>query len=191
MNTLTLNPLLLLICLAVLTFNSRSDAATTDQQQTCPALLQHEFKLAHRAVRQDLCEAFQGKVILAVNTASRCGYTPQFQGLEALYKKYDRQGFVVLGFPSNDFYQELKSDKEIASFCQLNYGVTFPVFSKSSVKGSNANGFFQELIRQTKQPPQWNFNKYLIDRNGKVVSHYPSNTKPTDKALAAAIEALL
>lgn len=158
---------------------------------SCPAILQHKFKRLQDDAEQDLCQ-YEGKVILVVNTASYCGFTKQYKGLEALYAKYADKGLVVLGFPSNDFgKQEPGSAKEIADFCYNTYGVKFPMFAKSSVQGENTNPLYVELIKTTKTTPQWNFYKYLIDRKGNVVKSYPSRITPEDKALVSAIEKAL
>jgi glutathione peroxidase len=127
-------------------------------------------------------------VALIVNTASYCGFTPQYKGLEALYAAYKDQGLVVLGFPSNDFAQESGSNKEIADFCANTFGVKFPMFGKSSVRGSDANPLFRQLAEKTGRQPLWNFYKYLIGRDGSVVASYSSLTGPTDKALLRDIE---
>ena len=126
----------------------------------------------------DFCQAFQGKVILAVNTASNCGYTPQFKGLEALYQKYKDQGLVVVGFPSNDFNQEFDEAEKTAKVCCINYGVSFPMMEKSVVKGSSVNAFFQKLIKVTGQAPEWNFYKYLIGRDGLSIEAFACNVTP-------------
>lgn len=139
----------------------------------------------------NFCEAYRGKVILAVNTASQCGFTPQFKGLEALYQKYKDRGLMILGFPSNDFYQEFSEPEETAKVCYINYGVTFPMFSKSAVTGSDANPFFKNLAKATGVSPKWNFYKYLIDADGKVVASYTPMTGPDDRELQAKIETLL
>ena len=117
-------------------------------------------------------------MILAVNTASNCGYTPQFKGLEALYQKYKDKGLVVVGFPSNDFNQEFAEPEKTANVCYINYGVTFPMMEKSVVKGQAANAFFQKLIKTTSHTPEWNFNKYLIGRDGASVEAFASNVTP-------------
>ncbi|MCB1954951.1 MAG: glutathione peroxidase [Rhodocyclaceae bacterium] len=157
----------------------------------CPALLEHRFERLQSGQAESLC-GFAGKVILVVNTASQCGYTGQYEGLEALGQELAPRGFVVLGFPSNDFGgQEPGSDVEIAAFCRTAYGIRFPMFSKSSVRGASANPFFAALARQSGEPPQWNFHKYLIDRSGTRVTSYPSSERPDSAALRSDIERLL
>ncbi|WP_084739117.1 MULTISPECIES: glutathione peroxidase [Stenotrophomonas] len=137
----------------------------------------------------NLEKTYGGKVLLVVNTASKCGYTPQYEALEALQKKYAARGFSVLGFPSNDFKgQEPGSEKEIQEFCTLTYGVKFPMFQKVQVTGPEATPLYQRLTAATKVAPGWNFHKYLIGRDGKVVAQFPSKVTPDDKALVAAIE---
>ena len=158
---------------------------------SCPAVLHQSFKRLQDDVPQDLCQ-YAGKVVLVVNTASHCGFTTQYQGLEALYAKYGSRGLVVLGFPSNDFgKQEPGSSKEIADFCFNTYGVKFPMFAKSSVKGPQANPLHANLIKATGEEPKWNFAKYLIDRNGKIVEFFPSKVTPEDKVLVGKIEKAL
>ncbi|MDD2919908.1 glutathione peroxidase [Rhodoferax sp.] len=157
----------------------------------CPAILQHSFNRLQDEAPQNLCQ-YAGKVLLVVNTASFCGYTGQYEGLEALHAKYNAKGLVVLGFPSNDFgEQEPGSSKEIADFCFNTYGVKFPMFSKSVVKGARANPLHTALAKATGQSPQWNFHKYLIDRNGKVLASFASKVEPDSPALVAAIEKAL
>ncbi|WP_034210940.1 glutathione peroxidase [Arenimonas metalli] len=156
-------------------------------------------KLLDRSFRQlagketvNLQEAYGGQVLLVVNTASKCGFTPQYEGLEAMYAKYKEQGFAVLGFPSNDFMgQEPGSEEEIQEFCTLTYGVKFPMFEKVQVRGSGATPLYAELAAATGEAPGWNFHKYLIDREGKVVASFGSRTKPDDPKLVAEIEKLL
>jgi glutathione peroxidase len=158
---------------------------------TCSPLLSHTFARLQDEVPQNLCQ-YQGKVILVVNTASFCGFTGQYEGLEKIYAKYKDQGLVVLGFPSNDFgQQEPGSNKEIADFCANTYDVKFPMFAKSSVTGSKANPLFKMLIAKTGITPKWNFYKYLIDRSGNVVDSYGSITKPTSNSITSEIEKLL
>lgn len=158
----------------------------------CPALLQHTFPRLQDEKPQNLCQ-YAGKVVLVVNTASYCGFTPQYEGLEALYAKYEKQGLVVLGFPSNDFgEQEPKDGKDIADFCFNTYGVKFPMFGKSVVKaGPKTNPLYSELAKATGKTPSWNFNKYLIARDGKTVSHFGSMTTPQSGTMVSAVEKAL
>jgi glutathione peroxidase len=168
-----------------------TNAAAATSRTSCPATLRHTFKRLQDEAPQDLCQ-YAGKVVLVVNTASYCGFTTQYEGLEKLYAKYGPKGLVVLGFPSNDFgKQEPGNSKEIADFCFNTYGVKFPMFAKSSVKGAEANPLHAMLIKSTGQEPKWNFTKYLIDRNGKVIEHYPSKVTPDDKQLVSKIEQAL
>ena len=156
----------------------------------CPPLLERSFSsLMDETV--SLCQ-FKGKVVLIVNTASQCGFTPQYEGLEALYRRYKDRGLVVLGFPANDFGgQEPGSSKDIARFCQANYGVSFPMFAKTAVVGPDANPLYRELAAQSGKRPQWNFHKYLVDRNGAVVASFDSTVPPRDARITAQIERLL
>lgn len=156
----------------------------------CPSLLNFKHTRLQDDAPQNLCQ-YAGKVALVVNTASYCGFTSQYEGLEKLYATYKDKGLVILGFPSNDFSQEPGNSKEIADFCYNTYGVKFPMFSKTSVKGKEAHPLFAALAKTSGKAPGWNFNKYLIDREGKLVSHYGSMTAPNDKALLAAIEKAL
>ena len=155
---------------------------------SCPAVLHQTFKRLQDDTPQDLCQ-YAGKVVLVVNTASYCGFTKQYKGLEALYAKYGSRGLVVLGFPSNDFgKQEPGSSKEIADFCYNTYGVKFPMFAKSDVVGPNTNPLHASLAKITGHEPKWNFTKYLIDRKGKVVEYFPSKVTPDDAELVGKIE---
>ncbi|TWI62916.1 glutathione peroxidase [Pseudoduganella lurida] len=164
---------------------------TTAGAKSCPAVLHQTFKRLQDETPQDLCQ-YAGKVVLVVNTASYCGYTKQYEGLEALYSKYAPQGLVVLGFPSNDFgNQEPGSAKEIAEFCYNTYGVKFPMFAKTPVTGAAANPLYASLIKSTGKAPGWNFHKYLIGRDGKVIDNFPSKVTPQDKNLVGAIEKAL
>jgi glutathione peroxidase len=156
----------------------------------CPAVLKHTFNRLQDEAPQDLCQ-YAGKVTLVVNTASYCGFTSQYEGLEKLYAKYKDKGLVVLGFPSNDFSQEPEGNKKIADFCYNTYGVKFPMFSKSSVRGNEANPLFAALQKAGAKEPGWNFFKYLIDRDGKLVASYGSMTRPDDKAFVSALEKAL
>jgi len=156
----------------------------------CPATLNFKFPRLQDEAPQNLCQ-YAGKVVLVVNTASYCGFTPQYEGLEALYAKYRERGLVVLGFPSNDFSQEPGSSKEIADFCYNTYGVKFPMLGKSHVRGSEANPMYALLAKASGTTPKWNFYKYLIDRNGEVAGSFNSATKPDDKQFVGKIEQLL
>lgn len=157
----------------------------------CPAILKHQFPRLQDDAPQNLCQ-YAGKVVLVVNTASFCGFTGQYEGLEALYAKYQGKGLVVLGFPSNQFgEQEPGSAKEIADFCFNTYGVKFPMFAKTDVKGPKKNALYAELAKATQTEPKWNFNKYLIDREGKVLGHYSSMVAPQSGTLVAAVEKAL
>ncbi len=137
----------------------------------------------------NLQQQYGGKVLLVVNTASKCGLAPQFEALEALNAKYQKEGFAVLGFPSGDFKnQEYGDEKQIQEFCTLTYGVKFPMFEKVHVKGDDATPLYRDLIKTTGDTPEWNFHKYLISRDGRVVGSFASRTVPDDKTLVAAIE---
>jgi glutathione peroxidase len=159
--------------------------------QTCPGLLNHTFPRLQDESPQTLCQ-YRDKVVLVVNTASYCGFTPQYEGLETLYARYSVRGLVILGFPSGDFgNQEKASNKEIAEFCFNTYGVKFPMFAKSAVKGTAANPLFVALTQVSGQAPRWNFHKYLIDRSGRWVASFPSDVEPLDPRVTRQIEELL
>ena len=165
-------------------------AASFAAEAACPPMLDHKTaNLLDEPV--SLCQ-YRGKVILVVNTASECGYTPQYDGLEKIYRRYRDKGFVVLGFPANDFGgQEPGTNQEIAQFCQVNYNITFPIFAKSSVVGAKANPFFRELSAKTGKTPQWNFHKYLLDRKGQPIAVFDSAVEPDDERLIGQIEKAL
>src|SRR5512145_405087 len=173
---------------ALLAFAAPTQSSAADSH--CPSILDHKFaNLMDEPV--SLCK-FGGSVLLIVNTASECGYTPQYHGLEKLYRRYRDKGFVVLGFPANDFGgQEPGSNKEIAHFCRVNYGITFPVFAKTAVVGKNANPLFRELAAATGKPPRWNFHKYLLDRTGQPVAAFESAVEPEGRRITSQIEKLL
>ena len=156
----------------------------------CPDVLNHRLKTLE-GEPMDLC-TFSGKVVLAVNTASYCGNTPQYEGLQALYRKYRDRGLVVIGFPANDFgYQEPGSNEEIRDFCELTYGVEFPMIEKTSVVAGKANPVFVELARMTNDTPEWNFHKYLVSRDGSRAFSYPARMKPQSPDIVSRIESLL
>jgi glutathione peroxidase len=157
----------------------------------CPELLNYSFNRLQTGQAESLCQ-YRGKVVLIVNTASYCGYTHQYEGLEALYRKYKSRGLVVVGFPSNDFGgQEPGSNKEIAEFCRLTYGVEFPMFEKSSVTSIKTNPLYAELLARTGQSPTWNFHKYLVDRDGKQVTSFGTRVEPDSSDLVSAVERML
>jgi len=156
----------------------------------CPPLLQHTFNRLQTGEAQSLCQ-YQGKVLLIVNTASYCGYTRQYEALEAMYRKYKDRGLVVVGFPSNDFSQEPGSNKDIAEFCRTTYGVQFPLYEKTSVAQLARNPLYGELAKATGQAPQWNFHKYVVDRNGKPVASFASAVVPDAREITSLIEKLL
>jgi glutathione peroxidase len=157
----------------------------------CPQLLNYSFNRLQTGHTESLCQ-YRGKVVLIVNTASYCGYTHQYEGLEALYRKYKSRGLVVVGFPSNDFGgQEPGSNKEIAEFCRLTYGVEFPMFEKTSVTSIKTNPLYAELAARTGQSPKWNFHKYLVDRDGKQVASFGTRVEPDSSDLVSAVERML
>lgn len=157
-------------------------------QTTCPALLNHQFARLQDEAPQSLCQ-YSGKVVLVVNTASFCGFTEQYKTLEALYSQKQKDGLVVLGFPSNDFgAQEPGTAKEIAALCNNTFGVKFPMFSKSVVKGKQANPLFAELAKTSGSTPSWNFHKYIIGRDGKTVKSFGSMTSPDSSTFVAEID---
>jgi len=180
--------------LAALTFMPAAavtPAAVAPAAQTgCPKLLQHSFKRLQDDQPQGLCQ-FSGKVLLVVNTASYCGFTSQFEGLEALNARFARRGLVVLGFPSNDFKQEDADAKKTAAVCFNTYGVKFPMFTETRVRGAQAHPLFAELARATGSAPGWNFNKYLVDAKGRPAMYFPSSEEPDSPAMTKAIDALL
>lgn len=157
----------------------------------CPVLLQHELPELRSKETIDLCQQFQGKALVVVNTASFCGFAPQFKGLEALYQRYRQEGLVVLGVPSDDFFQESDDAAETAEVCYVNYGVTFPMAQTQPVRGSDAIPLFRELAEQSGGAPRWNFYKYVVDRNGRVVDYFSSKVEPDDPKLIEAVEKAL
>jgi glutathione peroxidase len=166
-------------------------AHAAGEAPACPPLLNKTFARLQDEKPQSLCQ-YSGKVLLVVNTASYCGFTDQYKGLEALHAKYKDRGLVVLGFPSNDFGNQEPGDaKQIAEFCSNTYGVKFPMFAKTSVRGDNANPLFAELSKASGTRPKWNFYKYLVGRNGQVIDSYSSMTAPDDRGLVRDIEKAL
>ncbi len=154
----------------------------------CPDVLKHMKRKLNSQETVNFCEAYKDKAILFVNTASKCGFTPQFEGLEALYTNYKDKDFVVLGFPSADFNQEYADEGKTAEVCELTYGVNFPMFETIAVRGDDADPLYRWLTKEADTAPKWNFYKYLVDRKGNMVNSYSSFTKPDDKSLIADIE---
>lgn len=155
-------------------------------------LLDREFRPLASKDRVNLCAAYEGKVLLVVNTASKCGNTPQYDGLEKLYQEYGNRGLVVLGFPSNDFFgQEPGTEEEIQEFCRLTYKVKFPMFEKVTVKKGDAHPFYDQLAAAAGTYPTWNFHKYLVGRDGQLIAEFSPSTQPYDERLVAKIEAAL
>ncbi len=155
-------------------------------------LLDYSFKKLASNDAVNLCETYNDNVILVVNTASKCGNTPQYDGLEKLYQEYSDQGLVVLGFPSNNFFgQEPGTEEQIQEFCRLTYGVQFPMFEKINVKGRDAHPFFVALKEASGRYPTWNFHKYLIGRDGELISAIGARTQPYDPAVIQQIETAL
>ena len=155
---------------------------------SCPDILQGKQRLLNSTEEIALCDAFKGQTLLVVNTASQCGFTPQFEQLEQLHQTYKDQNFAVVGFPSNDFRQDRGSEEKTAKICYLDYGVTFPMMARTSVLGENANPVFAEITNQAGVTPKWNFYKFLINKDGKVVATFPSSTSPTSTTLTNMIE---
>lgn len=156
----------------------------------CPAAFDVDFRKLHSDETLNLCKEFAGRPMLIVNTASSCGFTPQFKGLEALYQEYKDKGLVVVGFPSGDFRQEARTEEGTAEVCYAKYGVSFPMLAPSPVKGDNANPVFLELAKQS-EAPGWNFNKYVVDRNGHVVEHFGSFVGPQSDTLRETLDSVL
>lgn len=164
---------------------------TTRPATPCPPLLDRTLPRLQDDAPQSLCQ-YAGQVTLVVNTASYCGYTQQYEGLETLYKRYRARGFTVLGFPSNDFgQQEPGTSKQIADFCFNTYGVAFPMFAKTVVAGPKADPLFVELSRRSGSAPKWNFHKWLVGRDGQVIAAWPSAVEPLDPALLREIDRAL
>jgi glutathione peroxidase len=173
------------LCVAPVASAADAVAATA-----CPAFLNQDYRKLHSSQSLNLCKTYAGKPMLIVNTASHCGFTPQFKGLEAVHAKYKDRGLVVVGFSSDDFNQEDKDEAVAADTCFLNYGVTFTMFAPQHVKGSKANPVFKELARQSKSP-SWNFNKYLVKPDGTVAYYFGSMVSPDSKTFTEAVEKLL
>ena len=166
--------------------------AVAGQASAVGPVLNHQYRPLARQQPVNLAQAHAGQVLLVVNTASKCGYTSQYEGLEALHQRLSARGFAVIGFPSNDFMgQEPGSEEQIAEFCTLTYGVKFPMYEKVVVKGPQATGLYRQLAAATGVAPGWNFHKYVIGRDGTVRAQFPSRVRPDAPELVAAIEQAL
>lgn len=180
---------MLIASLALLVFAPEG----VDAENADPYVLGHEMRRIDGTAEK--LEKYKGKVVLIVNTASRCGLTPQYEALESLYRKHKEAGLVVLGFPANNFMgQEPGTNEEIARFCEERYSVTFPMFEKISVKGEDAHPLYKQLAAQPEPAggePSWNFTKYLVDRKGRVVQRFEPRVTPTDERLTGRIRELL
>lgn len=157
---------------------------------SCPDFLNQTMRKLHSSETVDLCKLTKDKTVLMVNTASNCGFTPQFKELENIHKKYQDKGLVVIGFPADNFFQEEDEEKDTAKVCFVNYGVTFTMLETTSVKGDDANPVFKHLAKES-TAPKWNFYKYLVSQNGEKVQHFNSKMKPSDEAFIRTLEAAL
>ena len=178
------------VCTTLLIANVQASANPEKPgANACGGLLDYEVRYLNNSQRTRLCESYGGKLVLVVNTASKCAYTDQYDGLERLYDTYKDKGLVILGFPSNDFgAQEPGSEKQIQDFCRLTYSVNFPMFAKTQVSERNAGPFYQRLAEASGRYPAWNFHKYLIGRDGKLITDFPSHVDPFDRNLVQLIE---
>ncbi|MBN7819892.1 glutathione peroxidase [Bowmanella sp. Y26] len=174
--------------LIALLFSLVAGSAMADQ---CPDLLKFVKRKLNSQEEVNLCQAYQGKTLLIVNTASYCGFTPQFEGLEKLYADYKDKGLVVMGFPSHDFNQEDNDEAKTAELCELTYGVKFPMFEPIAVRGDDADPLYRMLAKKSGTTPKWNFYKYLVNSKGDVVESYGSRTKPQDKDFIQTLEKTL
>ena len=165
-------------------------AGATGAHASCPEYLDHSMRRLHSQEDVNLCEVTAGKPVLIVNTASHCGFTPQFKGLEAVHQSYKDRGLVVVGFASDSFKQEADSEEEAADVCYVNYGVSFTMLAPTPVRGDEANPVFQALGDAAGEP-RWNFNKYLVDSDGTVIEHFDRSTSPSSAQMTAAIEKVL
>lgn len=179
-----------LTCLIlILLFLPTSVLAKEQSMQICQDDRQYTMRQLAGEQFDNICETYKDKLILVVNTASKCGYTDQYDELEKLYREYKSRGLVVIGFPSNQFGgQEPGTEKKIKTFCRLTYGVKFPMYAKTQVIGKNATPFYQQLAKASGEKPQWNFHKYLIDRQGKLIGSYKSHINPYHRSIVKMIE---
>lgn len=182
-----MNKLVLFYMLVLFLFSAAGNSVFA-----CSELLDVKVRTLGGENEVHLCEEHKNKVVLIVNTASKCGFTPQYEGLESLYEKHKGDGLVVLGFPSNDFGdQEPGSEGQIKEFCRLTYGVKFPMYAKTTVKKNNAGTLYKKLGREAGEYPSWNFHKYLINRDGRLVKSYASKVDPSDPTFVAQVKQLL
>jgi glutathione peroxidase len=186
LTTFILSSTTLLLPAAAASNTPSTDSSPAAEAKACPKVLQHTVLRLQDEKPQALCQ-YAGQVVV-VNTASYCGFTSQYKGLEALSAKYKDKGLVVLGFPSNDFSQEPDSNGKIADFCENTFGVKFPMFAKASVKGPDALPLFKQLAERTGTAPRWNFYKYIISRDGQTIKSYGAMTGPQDKSFVQEIE---
>jgi glutathione peroxidase len=184
-----MNKFLVFLALIVCDFSTAHSTTSISNQiaTSCPRVLQHTVQRLQDEKPQALCQ-YAGQVVVVVNTASFCGFTPQYKGLEALYAKYKDRGLVVLGFPSNDFSQEPDSNAKIADFCENTFGVKFPMFVKTTVRGADALPLYKQLAEISGTTPKWNFYKYVIGRDGQQIKSFNSMTGPQDKSFVQEIE---
>lgn len=178
----------LIVGTTLLYFSAFANVVAADP--ACHDLLDYKAAKLRSTEQVDFCQEFAGKAVLFVNTASQCGFTPQFKGLEKLHKEYGDK-LAVVGFPSNDFKQEYSDSAKVADVCYVNYGVTFTVLEPSIVKGDDANPIFKKLAERTGSSPEWNFNKYLVSADGESVQHFGSSVKPTSPGFKAQIDQVL
>lgn len=161
---------------------------STIAKTECAALFKTKLPKLNSTKELDLCRLTAGKTVLVVNTASYCGFTSQFKGLQKIYEKYQDKNFIVIGFPSHDFFQEDKDQSKSAKVCYINYGVKFPMTQPVNVRGQEAIPLFKTLAQAANESPKWNFHKYLINANGDVVQSWSSMTKPNDPSIIQSIE---
>lgn len=185
-----MNPIsLFLLPFAVAIFIPAGNVSASET--ACPQTLNFTMRTLGSEQEVDLCKEYLGKVLVVVNTASKCGYTYQYEGLESLYSTYKDRGLVVVGFPSNDFGgQEPGTEKQIQAFCRLTYGVEFPMFEKTRVAKHHADAFYQVLGSLAGEYPQWNFHKYVLDRNGNLIASFNSRVEPQSKEIINTLEGL-
>lgn len=175
----------------ILFFASLSFSISEEDSISCPDLLDHELRILDSNKTENLCK-YKGKVILAVNVASRCGFTYQYESLQSLYKKFENKDFIILGFPSRDFmFQEYSDEGDVKEFCSTNYGVSFPLFATSSVTGNSANSFYKQISKESGSQPSWNFTKYLISKEGEVTNTFSSNVEPESPLVIENLKSLL